>query len=142
MKISSPKRKRKEKVSAAQNILPFPTANNDPLIPLEKLINWESAINHYTTEVFGTTKGFSPIITPLRKRKGPEGESVWRTPHSKQFQSAEKNALNMESPESGSNNKNQEKWAADSRTLRFRYQGNILKAELSYFDWRKFEIEE
>ena len=71
MKFSSPKDERKDKSSDEQNFFTYSNTKNESIIPREKIVNWQSAMNQYATEVFSTTKGFSPILTPHKKKKGP-----------------------------------------------------------------------
>lgn len=99
MKFSSPKDERKDKSSDEQNLFPLAIAKNEFAVPFEKMVHWQTAMNQYATEVLSTTKGFSPIITPFKKTKGLEGESVWRTPNSRHAASPEKRSLNIGTPD-------------------------------------------
>jgi hypothetical protein len=99
MKFSSPKDERNEKGSDEHNQLVLSTMKNDSMIPREKLPNWPQSLNQHPIEFFGVTKAFSPVITPRKKRKGPEGESVWKTPNSKHFGSADRQSLHIGTPD-------------------------------------------
>jgi hypothetical protein len=99
MKFSSPKDERKEKGSDEHIPLVLSTMKNESMIPREKQAYWPGAINQYPVEIFGVTKAFSPVITPRKKRKGPEGESVWKTPNSKHFGSADRQSLHIGTPD-------------------------------------------
>ena len=99
MKISSPKDERRNNGSNEPNFLHLSTMNNESTIPREKLGNWQTEMNRYATEVFSTTKIFSPVVTPRKTRKGLVGESVWRTPNSKQLASTEKHFEHMGTPD-------------------------------------------
>ena len=100
MKISSPKGD------------PFPTPLEDPLFePLpfnqaqvmltrEKVPKRSSEHPSPLPEGLNASKiGFSPVMTPHKYHRRPvTGASVWRTPRSPEYRSAEKRSLEVESP--------------------------------------------
>jgi hypothetical protein len=93
MKFSSPKGEGGFKEPAEPTFLMLSAMKSKSIIPQEKLGSWRQAANQYAVEPFSTTKAFSPVITPVRQKNGPDRGSVWRTPNSKQFASVEKHVL-------------------------------------------------
>ena len=75
-------------------------------------------------------KVFSPLLTPRDARKKLLGESVFKTPHSRNLPSVEKKSNGLATPESRSANKQTRRQDQTTTSLRLRHQEDLRKPKL------------
>lgn len=125
MKKSPAKKETTQSREDDLNFRPLPVQLHEPPANKQQFNYINSSQGFHIHNALIHNKVFSPLLTPRDARKKLLGESVFKTPHSRNLPSVEKKSNGLATPESRSVNKKTRRKNPATASVRFRNKKDL-----------------